>query len=73
MSYSLYLSHKIAYHLTLLALGAQAKAHPDLAVLLAVAGAGVGGALLYLGVERPFLRWRDRLQAQGAPAAVAAE
>jgi peptidoglycan/LPS O-acetylase OafA/YrhL len=72
-AYSLYLSHKIAYHLVLQALGAQAKANPDLAVLLAVAAAGVGGALLYLGVERPFLRWRDRLQAQAAPAAVAAE
>jgi peptidoglycan/LPS O-acetylase OafA/YrhL len=72
-AYSLYLSHKIAYHLVVQALGAQAKAYPDLAVLLAALAAASGGALLYLGVERPFLRWRDRLQAQSAPAAVAAE
>jgi peptidoglycan/LPS O-acetylase OafA/YrhL len=73
VAYSLYLSHKIAYHLVLLALGAQAKTHPDLAVILAGAGAAAGGALLYFGVERPFLRWRDRLQAQGSPAVLAAE
>jgi peptidoglycan/LPS O-acetylase OafA/YrhL len=72
VAYSLYLSHKIAYHLVLLALGAQAKTHPDLAVTLAGAGAAAGGALLYFGVERPFLRWRDRLQVQ-SPAVLAAE
>lgn len=72
-AYSLYLSHKIAFHLVLLAFGAQVKPHPDLAVVLAWAAAAAGGGLLHLAVERPFLRWRDRLQAQATPVVLAAE
>jgi peptidoglycan/LPS O-acetylase OafA/YrhL len=72
VAYSLYLSHKIVYHLVVLALGAQAKAHPELAVVLAGCAAAAVGTLLYLAVERPFLRWRDRLQAQETRAVVAA-
>ena len=59
-AYSLYLSHKIAYHATqewiAPAFGATGYARFGLAVLVALAL----GALLYWTVERPFLRLRDR-------------
>jgi peptidoglycan/LPS O-acetylase OafA/YrhL len=70
ISYSLYLSHKIALHLVhvWLAPSLQGSRVPlfatyTLAVLLL-------GALLHYTVERPFLRWRDRRQGTTAdPAA----
>lgn len=70
ISYSLYLSHKVALHLVhvWLAPSLQGSRVPlfatyTLAVLLL-------GALLHYAVERPFLRWRDRRQGTTAdPAA----
>jgi peptidoglycan/LPS O-acetylase OafA/YrhL len=59
ISYSLYLSHKIAFHLV------QGHIAPSMqgGLLLFFAyalAALVLGALLHYSVERPFLRWRDR-------------
>lgn len=66
ISYSLYLSHKIAYHLvdvwlmpTLPPIG------PLRFVVYALAALSFGALLHYL-VERPFLRWRDRLAGRGS-------
>jgi len=60
ISYSLYLSHKIAFHVVHAtpALATQGSA-ALLFLTYAVATLLLGAALHYL-VERPFLRWRDR-------------
>jgi len=60
VSYSLYLSHKLAFH----------AVHEHLVPLLQVTGGLLfltyalatllAGAALHYAVERPFLRWRDR-------------
>ena len=67
-SYSLYLTHKMAYRavmrLTL-------NGSPELQALtpvLAVAGALAVGVALYLLVERPFLKLRDRFRSPAQPA-----
>lgn len=72
-SYSLYLIHKVAYHLVLQAWGPSHAADP-LAAILACAVAALGaGALLHYGVERPFLRLRERITGarRPLPAAIA--
>ena len=60
-SYSLYLSHKLAFH----ALAETASSFQPAAMAwrlpIALAGAVLAGAALYWGIERPFLRLRDRL------------
>lgn len=58
ISYSLYLSHKIALHLVQVAFGGRLHG-PALFALYAVAILALGALLHYL-VERPFLRLRDR-------------
>lgn len=58
ISYSLYLSHKIAYHLVQVTLGDRLHGVAVFAVYAAAALAL--GSALHLGVERPFLRLRDR-------------
>jgi peptidoglycan/LPS O-acetylase OafA/YrhL len=56
-AYSLYLTQKIAYHLAV-----TSSIPPGwLRFAFAVGLAGVLGAALYWGVERPFLKLRDRL------------
>lgn len=57
MSYSLYLSHKIAYHLA--QPWVQAHLHGIAAFAAYALAALVLGAALHLAVERPALRWRD--------------
>jgi peptidoglycan/LPS O-acetylase OafA/YrhL len=60
ISYSLYLCHKIAFHLTQEEVVAWL---PHLVILLFATytlAALAGGAALHYLVERPFLRWRDR-------------
>jgi peptidoglycan/LPS O-acetylase OafA/YrhL len=67
-SYSLYLSHKMAYHWVAAHAGAVVGAFmAPVAILAALAV----GAVLYGLVERPFLRLRDRLNKPftGSPAA----
>jgi peptidoglycan/LPS O-acetylase OafA/YrhL len=61
MAYSLYLTHKEAYHLVRLAAGGALDHQPALRLLLCGGLALVVGAALYLAVERPALRWRDRV------------
>lgn len=59
-AYSLYLSHKLAYHAVAAwvapALGVTGYARLALAILLAL----IVGASLYWAIERPFLKLRDR-------------
>jgi peptidoglycan/LPS O-acetylase OafA/YrhL len=60
ISYSLYLSHKIAFHVVQAALAPSMQGSRVLPFLTyALATLLLGAALHYL-VERPFLRWRDR-------------
>jgi len=69
IAYSTYLSHKIIFHLSKPYLGPLRDEYP-LLVLLGYAGAALAvGSLLYWLVERPFLRWRDRLAGRRQPAA----
>ncbi|MEO8161009.1 MAG: acyltransferase, partial [Arenimonas sp.] len=60
ISYSLYLSHKIAFHLLELALGERWANHGLLAFGAYALGSLAAAALLYYAVERPFLRLRSR-------------
>jgi len=60
ISYSLYLSHKIAFHVVSTTFGAQLQGHGMIAFMTyAVAVLMLGAALHYL-VERPCLRLRER-------------
>jgi peptidoglycan/LPS O-acetylase OafA/YrhL len=60
ISYSLYLSHKIAFHVVQATLAPSMQGSAArLFLTYAVATLLLGAALHYL-VERPFLRWRDR-------------
>ena len=67
ISYSLYLSHKIAFHVVATTLDAPLQGHPMLAFTTYAAAALLLGASLHYLVERPFLRLRERRQA-GKPA-----
>ncbi len=75
MAYSLYLSHKAALHLVGLAFGKGPQAHTLVADAAYVALILTFGALLHFGVERPFLKLRDRwfrpVQAAASPPALA--
>ncbi|MCP1375849.1 acyltransferase family protein [Dyella lutea] len=58
ISYSLYLSHKIAYHLVQVTLGERLH---GVAIFVVYAAAALAlGSVLHLAVERPFLRLRER-------------
>jgi peptidoglycan/LPS O-acetylase OafA/YrhL len=60
ISYSLYLSHKIAFHLVQVAIGTSLQEHRAVAFgTYALAVLLLGAALHYL-IERPFLRLRER-------------
>lgn len=60
ISYSLYLSHKLAFHWVDSTFGARLQGHPVASFMLYVLAVLVLGASLHYGVERPFLRLRDR-------------
>jgi peptidoglycan/LPS O-acetylase OafA/YrhL len=61
ISYSLYLTHKLTFHVVSVALG-DGSAIPGFFAFLIYAFASLFvGAVLYYAVERPFLSWRDRL------------
>jgi peptidoglycan/LPS O-acetylase OafA/YrhL len=60
ISYSLYLSHKIAFHLVQQALAEGWASHGLLAFVIYALAALAVGALLHYAVERPFLRLRGR-------------
>jgi len=61
IAYSTYLVHKQVFHLLVTAFGPLLRAHLEIAFLPCAIVALAAGALLYLAVERPFLRLRDRL------------
>jgi peptidoglycan/LPS O-acetylase OafA/YrhL len=61
MAYSLYLTHKQVYHMVHVAVGDSLDGRPTAAFLTYAIAALGAGALLYLAVERPFLRLRDTL------------
>jgi peptidoglycan/LPS O-acetylase OafA/YrhL len=71
ISYSLYLSHKAAIHLLKSAVGPALEGHPVLSFLAYAAIVLVVGGSLYLLVERPFLKLRDRLMARRGAASPA--
>jgi peptidoglycan/LPS O-acetylase OafA/YrhL len=71
MAYSLYLTHKQVYHMVHVAVGDGLDRLPALAFLTYATTALAAGALLYLAVERPFLRLRDSL-GQGGKNAITA-
>jgi peptidoglycan/LPS O-acetylase OafA/YrhL len=66
-AYSLYLSHKAAYHLVILWSAAWPEGAKGLMLPAALAAALAIGAALYWLVERPFLKLRDRFR-DGRPA-----
>jgi peptidoglycan/LPS O-acetylase OafA/YrhL len=68
MAYSLYLTHKEMFHLAQLAAGARLNGHPALMLGLEAAAVLAGGNLLYLAVERPALRLRDKMLSGKRPA-----
>ncbi|SFS15221.1 Peptidoglycan/LPS O-acetylase OafA/YrhL, contains acyltransferase and SGNH-hydrolase domains [Dyella sp. OK004] len=65
ISYSLYLSHKIVFHLVEAALAKHQQIQGLMAFAVYAVVTLAGGALLYYTVERPFLRLRDRIQRPG--------
>jgi peptidoglycan/LPS O-acetylase OafA/YrhL len=69
ISYSLYLSHKIALHLVHAWIAPSLPDSRVLSFLSYALAVLLLGALLHYAVERPFLRWRDRRQS--APAGTA--
>ncbi|WEN15764.1 acyltransferase [Rhodanobacter sp. AS-Z3] len=73
ISYSLYLSHKLALHAVATQLVQPWQMHGFAAFSLYAVGVLAVGAALYYAVEQPFLRWRERIdQRQSVPVAPAA-
>ena len=70
MSYSLYLSHKLALHAVARWLAAHPAVHGGAAFALYATAITLLGFLLHYGVEKPFLRLRDRRAASRVPAAI---
>lgn len=60
VSYSLYLSHKLAMHAVQAWLAASPSMPGVVIFILHVAAIVLIGATLHYAIERPFLRWRDR-------------
>lgn len=60
ISYSLYLSHKIAFHVVHTALAPSMRGSGVFLFLGYALAVALLGAALHYFVERPFLRWRDR-------------
>jgi peptidoglycan/LPS O-acetylase OafA/YrhL len=73
MSYSLYLSHKLAMHRVASLLSTHPQIHGWAAFSIYAAATLLFGALLHYGVERPFLRLRDRHTARRGHTAADAE
>jgi peptidoglycan/LPS O-acetylase OafA/YrhL len=61
LAYSLYLTHKEIVHLDHLFLLRYVEAGRWLALLIYFTTSFLAASLLYLLVERPFLRWREKL------------
>jgi peptidoglycan/LPS O-acetylase OafA/YrhL len=63
ISYSLYLSHKLALHAVAIGAVQPLQLHGAAAFGLYAAGVLAVGSVLHYAVERPFLRWRERMDA----------
>ncbi len=61
ISYSLYLVHKAMYHVVQSNWGEQLLGRGWIAFVVYGAAAIAAGAALHYAIERPFLRWRERL------------
>ena len=72
-SYSLYLIHKAVFHLVESTLPPQLLEQGILTFAIYAVAALLGGALLYYGAERPFLRLREQLRHRKAVPAIADE
>lgn len=72
ISYSLYLSHKIAFHLVSTTLGDRLEGKGLVSFACYAIVAMAVGAALHYGIERPFLRLRDRRAAPGPAASTTA-
>ncbi|QWP77875.1 acyltransferase [Lysobacter sp. K5869] len=72
-SFSLYLIHKGAFALMAGAYGEVLETRPLLAFFAYAGAALAGGAALHYLIERPFLRWRERLIRRRAQAPAASE
>lgn len=73
VSYSLYLSHKLAMHAVQASLAALPAMPGSVVFILYVIVILLVGAALHYAIERPFLRWRDRsTSARGGTATAAA-
>jgi peptidoglycan/LPS O-acetylase OafA/YrhL len=70
ISYSVYLTHKAAFHGVQMLWGEGLAGHGSIAFASYAFGALIVGMALYFGVERPFLKLRDR-GARSKPAPVA--
>lgn len=71
VSYSLYLSHKLAMHVAQQLMQRWLPLHGLAAFAFYVLIIALFGAALHYGVERPCLRWRDRVNATPTPLAAA--
>lgn len=60
ISYSLYLSHKIAFHVVHAAIAPSMQGSAGILFLTYALATFLLGAVLHCLVERPFLRWRDQ-------------
>lgn len=72
VSYSLYLSHKLAMHAVHVWLAALPSMSGIIVFILYVCAILFFGATLHYAVERPFLRWRDRSASTSTSAAATA-
>jgi peptidoglycan/LPS O-acetylase OafA/YrhL len=72
ISYSLYLSHKIAFHVVDTALAPSMRASGAFVFLTFALATLLLGAALHYCVEHPFLRWRDRRVGASTPDAAPA-
>lgn len=70
VSYSLYLSHKLALHAVAMWWVRPWQIHGWVAFGAYAIGVLAVGASLYYAVERPFLRWRERIDARRAHARI---
>lgn len=60
ISYSLYLSHKMAFHVVETLFGTQLQGRGVFAFVCYALAAVLAGAMLHYAIERPFLRLRER-------------
>lgn len=66
LAYSLYLSHKLVLHYIKLNYASGQIEQGWLQLIIAASAVLIVGALLYAGIERPFLLWRERLLQSGS-------